>query len=1169
MTRSATLCTLAMVLLALPLSAQTPTGAIQGTIEDATGAVIPGAKVEITNVRTNERRVLASGVSGRYVQLFLLPGTYSVRVEKEGFRPGLVEDIKLDVNQNRSVDFRLELGQVTAAIKVEAAPPVVDVNTSTVGAVVENKRIIDLPLNGRSAFSLAGLAPGVNPTGGGATPHMSGSQTSTSEVQIDGATNVGPGAIGGMNRRIYEPQVDAVEEFSVQINGLAAEYGRFAGGVINVATKSGTNQFHGTAYNFLRNSKLDATNFFVNRAGRKKSDFKRNQYGGTVGGPVLIPRLYNGRDKTFFFAGYEGTNARSQAVYTTTVPIAPWKTGDFSNLRTAAGQSIIIHDPLTGRVDPLSPTRFIRDPMQGNRIPASRMDPVAVNVLKYFPEPNATPVNPNTQGSNYVGNGVTPNDTWRLDTRIDHNWSADWRTFVRVATGGFQNTQFNPFGNIAMPTDGGGVTEQTNTSATMDNVVTLSPTLLINFRYGIGRWVNDRMPFGAGFDLTTLGLPAYMNETASRDLRQFPKFSFAGMVTDLGQANTRAFEASTAHNVLASLSNVRPRHSLKFGFEYRKMYNNYSQFASPAGQWSFAQNWTQQEIATPSATAGSPLASFLLGLPNGGSASHAWAPATSASYLALYAQDDWKLTRRLTLNLGLRYEIQFPRTERFDRLSVFDLYAPSPIAGKVPANACLNCGNLLGAMRYAGADNRKQFSPIYTDFGPRAGLSFALTPQTVIRMGYGIMYPPSSLTVGGTSFGAAGFAGGTSGIYTRDSFRTVETYLRNPFPNGFNFPPGKEGGAATNLGLGPGDSVYDRIISSYVQQWNFNLQRSLPGSITVEAGYIGSRGVHLIDGDSGGDAGEPRSQLHPSFMALGPELLRIVPNPFFGVITNPTSTLSGRNIEYRQTLRPYPHYQDVAIHRRPQANSVYHAFTLRAEKRFSRGISFLASFTGGKSIDDGSAVAWWEGPTSRSFLDAYNRRLERSVSSWDVSRRLVLSYIYELPFGKGKPLLAALPRGLNMVVSGWQFNGITTLQTGTPLVIGVPQNNTFIYTRSQRPNNDGRSARIEGGTTDERLARWYDTSVFSQPPSYTLGNNGRTLPDVRTPGTNTHDLSFFKNNYFGPEGRWNVQYRLEMFSALNHAQFGGPATLVGSPSVGTITGAGGSRQIQMALKLLW
>ena len=453
--------------------------------------------------------------------------------------------------------------------------------------MVENKRILDLPLNGRSAFSLAGLAPGVNPTGGGATPHMSGSQTSTSEVQIDGASTVTAGVIGGLNHLVYEPQVDAVQEFSVQLNGLAAEYGRFAGGVINVVTKSGTNALHGSAYDFLRNSKLDANNFFANRAGRGKGAFKRNQWGGTVGGPVYLPGLYNGRDKTFFFFGFEATQQRVQSVFSGTVPIADWRAGDFSNLRTAGGASIVVYDPLSGRVDPANPSRFIRNPFEGNRIPQSRMDPVAVNAMKFFPLPNAAPGNPFTNVNNYVVDGAVPTNSYRTDARMDHNWTEKWRMFGRVSVGWSDSFPLNAFGNDATPGDGSGPNPFTRKSVTLDNTFLFSPTLIGNIRYGFGRLVNDRTPYGAGFDVTSIGLPKYLDEPGGRNVRIFPKMDFAGVASPLGQNFTLAFEADMDHTVIGSVTKVFSSHTIKVGGEYRKFFVNYFQYCCSSGTFNF------------------------------------------------------------------------------------------------------------------------------------------------------------------------------------------------------------------------------------------------------------------------------------------------------------------------------------------------------------------------------------------------------------------------------------------------------------------------------------------------------------------------------------------------------------------------------------------------------
>jgi hypothetical protein len=555
---------------------------------------------------------------------------------------------------------------------------------------------------------------------------------------------------------------------------------------------------------------------------------------------------------------------------------------------------------------------------------------------------------------------------------------------------------------------------------------------------------------------------------------------------------------------------------------------------------------------------------------------HDGTAASASSYFAGYIQDDWKVTSRLTLNIGLRYDVDIPRTERFNRYSYFNLYEPSPIAGKVPASACAACGNLTGAMHFVTPENRRQTPTDRNNVGPRFGFAYNASDRLVIRGGYGIAYPPSAMQAAGTTGagGMEGFRTTTNMTPTFDSMRTINAVMSNPYPDGFNFPPGSSLGASTNLGLGIGESLFDAYRNPYVQQWNLNIQRELPGNMVAEVGYLGNRGIGLVDGDGS----YAYNQLDPRYMSLGSELLRIVNNPFYGVITNPTSNLRRETVEYRQLLRPFPHYGGVGSFRKPKANSIYHGMTVRVDKRFSQGFSFLVAYTAGKLIDDASSAVSFLGPIassveggiSASKLDAYNRRLERSVSSMDVAQRAVFSYLYEFPFGKGKRFFAGAPRGVNLMISGWQVNGITTLQSGTPILVGAQANNTNIYTNAQRVNNNGTSARLTGGTMSDRIAKWFDTSVFSQPAPYTFGNTSRTLPDVRGPGQRNTDLSLFKNTYFGPENKLNLQYRLEMFNAFNTTQLGTPGAQFGSGSFGVISGTAiGPRTIQMALKMIW
>ena len=1136
------------------------------------GGAVPGAKVVITNTATNEVITLSTDDTGRYVRPYLRPGTYSITVEKTGFQMLRQDNITVDVSQNRSVDLVLQTGAITQEVRVEATATVVDVNTSSIGQVIENKRIMDLPLNGRSVFSLANLTPGVNPTGGGATPGMGGGRNAMSELQIDGMTDIAPENNVGINNRIYDPQVDAVEEFSVQVNSLAAEYGRFAGGVINVVTKSGTNQIHGTAYDYVRNPWFNANGFINNKYLRSRSGSKQNQYGFTVGGPIYIPKVYNGRNKSFFFTDLEVSPTRDTAQRQLTMPLDEWKAGNFSNLKNSSGTApIIIYDPLTGHTDPNDPTKFVRTAFPNNTIPADRIDPVARNMVKYYPSPNFPAQNPYTQLNNFVNSGPSTSNGHRQDTRWDENWTEKWRMFARVSFSWSDSSDFNGFGTPGT-SSGSGPSTSRSTQVSIDHTYTIGPSLIANVRYGFSRFANTHIPFSNGIDLTQLGFsPAYAQTAALRGL-EFPNVSVSSnlSISGLGQAGwTRLFQYPMNHSLTASMTKATARHTIKAGGEYRKLLINFAQYGYPSGSFTFDRGWTQQEINTTSSIQGAGLASFLLGLGNGGYMTHEPSAASASSYYAAYIQDDWKVTRKLTINIGLRYDVDIPRTERYNQYSFWSPSDPSPLQGKIPASACGNCGDLRGAMHFVTPENRRQTPTDKNDFGPRVGFAYNFTGTMVLRGAYGVAYAPSAIQAAGTSgtAGMEGFQTNSNVSYTFDTMRTVYTYLSNPYPDGFNLPTGNALGASTNLGLSVGDSFFDAYHTPYVQQWNVSLQRSLPGDLVAEVGYLGNHTINLVDGETG----RQYNQLPASYMALGTQLQSRVDNPFYGQIPYNTGSLAQPQVNYMQLLRPFPQYTGVQSYRKPNASSIYHAMTLRVDKRFSHGMSVLFSYTAGKLIDDASSAVSFIGSIAGSHLDFYNRRLERSLSSFDVSQRAVISYVYEFPFGKGKKLFNALPKGLDLLVSGWQANGITTFQTGLPIYLSGVSNNTNIGTSSQRALSNGQSAHIDhsGQSMDERMAKWFDPSVFSQPAAFTFGNVSRTLPDVRAPGTNITDLSLFKNTYFGKEQRLNFQLRAEAFSAFNHFNPGGPNNSISSGSTGIITSGSGTRVIQLAGKILW
>lgn len=1137
--------------------AQTTTGTIQGQVSDPSSASVPDAKVTIRNEQTGVIQTLNTNADGRFVQPYLLPGQYEINVEKAGFQRYVRSGIRLEVQQNVALDVQLPVGDSSTIIEVAAATPLLSTNTSSLSTVISNKQITDLPLNGRNPFSLATLTPGVVP-GDGSTPWISGGRNASSEITIDGTSVIVPENNVSVNETGYTPSVDTVEEFSVVTNSLAAEYGRTGGGVINVATKQGTNEFHGVLFDYLRNSKLDANNFFANRAGQKLGAFQRNQFGGTLGGPLSIPGLYNGKNRTFFFLSEQSTLTRSQSILTTTVPLPEWQRGDFSNLRNAAGQQIKIYDPL--KVNPDGS----REQFPDNIIPQDRIDPVARQLLSYFPAPNTTPSNPFLQTNNFTAAGKSSGDEHRFDTRIDHNISERFRIFGRASYSTSSGLPVNFFGNLG--TSSGGSSSTTRHNYVLNGIYSFNPTTILNTSYGFTRFYTLSQPISQGFDPTTLGLPTYLRDQAATQNLEFPRFNING-ITSLGQDTYTSLRmVPNSHVARADVTKVFAKHTIKFGGEYRKYLLNFMQLGQPSGRFEFNQGFTQEIYNQASPTSGFGFASFLLGLPNDGAISHDPMPASSSSYMGFFVQDDWRVTQSLTFNIGLRYDVDIPRTERYNRYSYFDINASSPIAGLVPGYP-----DLKGAMRFTDADHRRQTPTDLNNWGPRFGFAWKIDSNTVMRGAYGLMYAGSMMQAAGSSgsAGMEGYRGTTPVIGSLDGGRTPATRLYNPFPNGFNLPRGAvdsaNGGASTNLGLSIGESFFNDYVNPVIQQWNFSLQRQLPGDFVIEAGYNGSKGNHLIDGEGG----MTYNQLPPEYLALGSSLNDLVKNPFYGVITNPSSALSKETVLRSQLLRAFPQYTALNASRKPQANSIYHAFTLRAEKRYRSGLNLLISFTGGKLIDDSSQVVTFLGPAGLK-QNFYDRAAERSISAQDVSRRLVVSAVYDLPFGKGRRFFSNMNGITDAFLGGWQANGILTLQTGTPVIITQNQNNTGLGTASQRPNNNGTSAHKSGGSTDERLSEWFDISVFSFAPAFTFGNVSRTLADVRNPGIKNLDASLFKS--FRLTERMNLQFRAEAFNLTNTPQFGRPGSQLGSSDFGVISGyASGQapRQIQMALKLIF
>ena len=618
------------------------------------------------------------------------------------------------------------------------------------------------------------------------------------------------------------------------------------------------------------------------------------------------------------------------------------------------------------------------------------------------------------------------------------------------------------------------------------------------------------------------------------------------------------------------------RHTLKMGGTWEKLFVNFTQLGSPDGQYSFGSSYTQQNASSgTSTTQGNGFATFLLGLPsnNGGDLQFTYSTATASTYSGGYFQDDWKVTPKLSLNLGVRYDVDTPRTERYNRLSYFDINAPSPLQGMVQSSAvCPNCGNLKGAMMFVGASGsaygRHQTPTDLNNWAPRIGFAYNPFKNTVFRGAYGILYAPSMLQAAGTSgsSGTEGFTGSTALNTSFDNGSTFVASLSNPFPTGVVRPLGAANGpisgTLTDIGNGIGDSFFIDYVNPVVQQWNFNIQHQLKGNWVIQAGYLGSKGQHLPDGESS----MTYNQLPASFLSLGSGLIANVPNPFYGIIKNPTSTYANPTVQARLLLDAYPQYSGVNAFRKPQANSNYQSFILSAEHRYNNGFVTLVSFTAGKLLDDASQVVTYIGQAGTK-QDFYCRSCEKSVSAQDVPRRLVTSATYEVPVGRNRKYFGSMPKAADFVLGGWQMNGIMTFQKGIPIAISNGGNSANLGAPGIRPNDNGQNPQNSGPIAD-RLNNYFIQSVFSQAPNYTFGNLGRFVSNLRQPGTHNLDFSLFKG--FKPVERVNIQLRAEAYNFTNSPTWAAPGNTVNNPSTfGIVTSRSGNRTMQIAIKLLF
>jgi hypothetical protein len=1129
---------------------QTFYGSLVGTVTDASGSAVPDAVVTAVNVGTSDRRTMRSDEAGNYQFVNLVPGQYRIEVEKSGFRRFTREPIPVEVQSAVRIDVPMQVGDVSQTVEVTAQTPLLQTENASLGHVVESRRVLEAPLNGRNVFGLVALVPGVVPGGqSGTTPtgtnpfawgnyQIGGGQANQSASFIDG----GPINASYVNLTALVPTQDAIQEFRVQTNNLGPEFGRFAGGVINLTTKSGTNSFHGSAYEFFRNRELNANTFFNNRAGVERPAFSQNQYGVNVGGPVI-------RDKTFFFYGWEGFRLRQGASYTYTVPTDAMRAGDFSSIAA-------IYDPLTtcGRFGNAACARdasgseiITRQQFPNNTIPDNRIDPAAKVFMNYWGRANtAGTVN------NYTANASVGGNNDQHNARVDHTFSDNNRAFLRYTYWTNLNLPIDPY---KTKTCVDRCTETFNTNhAVFADTHQFAPTLIGDFRLSYLRFSYDRTSATAGFDLTRLGWPASLNnQVVFRVLPNVNVTGYNGVWSTNGTGST-IISRNDVYSFVPSVTKIWGTHTLKFGAEFRRNTHNYYQQNAPSGNFTFDRFMT---AASPTGAGGNGFASFLLGFGNGGGVTQNSLVAGQQLYDAAYFGDQWLVTPKLTFNYGLRYERLGPWTERFDRMIVLLPTAPDE---QLSGLSGTNVRGRIGVVNSPDSPSRHN-TKLGNLFAPRIGIAYRLNEKTVIRTGYGIFWLGNDIAFGFAPNNDWSNAYTIPFIATTDGSTTPADRLGNPFPGGLFPAPGRASNVRElSWGQGITAPIYDEA-HAYSQQWNFDVQRELPGGMALEVTYAGSKGTHLPGPD------QQLNQIPTEFFALGNSRLQEqVPNPFYGHVK--VGTLSQPRVAYGQLLRPYPQFTGFAMRNPPNRNSIYHSAQLKLERRFGSGGSLLGSYTWSKLISDTDTLTGWleAGGGAGNVQDNYNIRAERSLALYDTPHRAVISYIVDLPFGKGAPLASDVTGVLSKVISGWGLMSIATFQSGNPLPISMAAGQNG-FGAGQRPNRTDVSTKVEG-SAQSRLNMWFNTAAFAAPGPWRFGNSSRTMPDARSHGINNFDVSVFKNTHITE--RLGLQFRTEVFNLFNRVRFGYPNTGLGNPNYGVVSAQSNDpRLIQLALRLIF
>ncbi len=1174
------LAALVLVLTAAGL-AQENRGTISGSVTDASGAAVVKAKIIATEVNTGVKATATSESSGAYTFPLLSFGEYEISAEAPGFKRFVQTGITLSAGAHPVIDMHLQVGAVTESVEVHADAPILETANPTVGQVITAEEVESFPVNGRTPMMLANLALGVvstfepgpvRPFDNSAPNSISigGAPAARNEVLLNGAPNA-----GFSNQMAYSPPQDAVTEVRTNTFQMDASYGHTMGGTVNLVTKSGTNQLHAVAYIFNQTSVLDANSFFNNAKGTPRPPYHQNQYGINGGGPLFIPKVFDGRNKIFWYMAWEGmrdSDPANSPLETgnpenfATVPTAAERTGDFSALlKTTGTNNYQIYDPATGV---LSGSAVARSPFPNNVIPASRINPTAAKYLAYFPQPNSTGVANGSGLQNFVVNAVDSdgydNELGRLDINLGsrNRLSFDGRHNYRA-----QNKN-DFFGTPAT----GNFLYRINQGYGLDDVYTVTPTVVTELRANYTRYQEHHFSPADTVNPTSLGFPSYLAATAEFPMMPFIVFTNASSASagartsfePLGY-NGDGTNFSDSFQLFGNVVKIRGNHSIKVGADARMYRWSAYTFGNPSGIFTFNSSWTNNPAVSNTASPlGQDMAAFLLGMPTTGGIDLNSQSTVQGKYFAAFLNDDWRVKPNLTISLGLRWEKDYPEVERFNRVvNGFDPAATNSISSAAAAayaaspNALIPASQFkaLGGPTFASANSRSVYQTQSSIFSPRAG--FAWTPhvlgnKTVIRGGFGVLVDPIQLPTPNQQ----GFSQTTSMSVTNNNYLTPTSTLSDPFPgNSILLPSGSSKGASTFLGQGI--SFYNPSLRNpYALRWQMSIQRQLPGSMVLEVAYIGNHAVHLLINRQLDYV--PAQFLSHSLVrdnATTNLLSGAVTNPFKGLLPN-TSSLNGNTVALRQLLTPYPQYpvptppqstsNGVVMQGANAGSSYFESLNVRLQKRFTNGLTLLNNFIWNRLID------------RLAYLNDSDPLPEKRLSGDSRPLREVLASTYNLPIGRGMKVNLA-NRWLDFLVGGWQLSGILTLQTGPVLnwstnviYFGGPLN-----FQPHQPNG---------------LA--FDVTRFDTVSTHQPADSIRTFDlqfnNLRRDATKQLDSTLSKSFKFTENGKRYVQFRLEAFNLTNRVTFGAPQLNPTNAAFGQIsTQANTPRRVESGIRLVW